>query len=1773
MKRFITLFISVVLVFLMAITSSAATIASVVAGVDTDMDRTVQVTVTYNSPEEAQESTLLVVKKGVSIVTAKSSDIRYIDQKEVKGSSVTYSFKMAKNDRVGEYDLYVGGTKVDAPESTVISFETNATVTIKFVNEDGEEIASRAMVATQMGDTIDLGAYVPDTITFGTSVYSKDATNPDTYEVTSSSDTISITYTYLMEKREKVTVNGISYDVVTENLIYNGDMSQTTTDGTYTAVAGWQGGYVNSSHKLLSERPYLSEGGGWRSTTDHHFIYTEATEDTLAYVTTPAVTTMTNSEQYPYKNDASENYMASVITSWMRDSRNMNSYLKAESGKQYYMSFEMKATSIPAAGVLNVVGFGAVTANGDSYSNSIPGTNGDIATLNHVADNSIERGRYVNSVNTWTKVEALADVRQNGYFVFQLGWAHEWGQVSLRNFKIFEVEPSATNKDVTITYTINGVAVKEKTETIDTSAVTMATFKEYYHRNNGDNVMYYAPEKKVSSDTTVEMTLLENSGNYSINDTIITDTAVYNVVSENLVPNGNFEYGMNGWYNRANTTPPESYSVTTNDKPAGVQRAAVSTGAGGATSTNSIKQAWKIEPGATYYYSLWVKAGDQWHGLGQSDSPATESQDIVANGGFGTSNTWVQNSGIFTATKNYLVFFEGWSTIGVSDVELYKIEEDDTQSAVTTIKFVDSGNEDVELANRVTVEGVIGSHIDLGDALLIPSLITYNNTLYAKDSSNPLSYTVKGNADVVKVTYSADKVETIESASATVIEGHLPVLPKTLKATTGAGMETTVKILSWDTTNLKVGQNTVYGVAEGTDVRATATVTVLEETFTLEDAVSRSDGAGTVVNFPLDLTGKFYIQFNFESSNIKNNWIYISKDGALWKAGQIGIGTNDDTTGSLKAQPVDSVIATLKAGTVYNMFVTGDASTDTYDLIVTNTETDEVLASVTNRDFRTASNAVNSINLCTNGGGEYTLSDIKVHAAQADIETYTVNAVSGSTALGQFKGLTTTAKKNGYNKQVIYPDTNVPHYDGYVFKNKTVSGTTVTLNYEEAKEGNFFDNVANDTPFVSLNMLGAHDAFTSGISTSGSKFDAAGILQGDSGSKAAYPTFGGNASSTTVNKSRAQSKDALTLLDSGVRYFDIRLSRSDKTAKAGLLNLATVQHTNSVFYTTHGLLSDEFKPIAYTIAQWAKEHPGEIIVLDFQEMWDATSSANSNGDSVAQSWRDLNALLEETGITDYVTINNNTDLSTVTYGSLTNNGEKAAIVLFGRATATNENIGKFILRGTTSTAFDGKMYSNYDKGGASVSSSGLAAAYIQSQVDHAYSQTGTVNEMYRVMQAISNTSNLINRASDDNTFIANAVTTNPTWLTTLPVIMVNDATVNTSKLLETLKSCNELMDVTLDYAIDGQVADSGKVGLMVGTLFTGGVKGAIYQGANGEYTVTEDLTGEVPVPYKGLITLSVVKNLKGYNVTIDGVTTVEYEKFTLPQTGVAYYNVKTQALYNPGEEILLTEDIELTGYVSLGVNMVMGAQVRIGDGVDEDGKISEGSGLRFITTVDYNDTLASLDMSIELEMGVEISAEDSESEPVKIKAEAWQIQDAVFTTAITNIAESNYNRRFTATPYIIVGGKTFYGEAVTRSIYQVSAGLLKNGYIGNDYSGEGQEEVSKRLLTVLNAYVNQTGVRLTLSDASESATLTPRTGDRLGAYTGEAFFTVGETTYSEGKYTVTLTAVGKSVIDVNKFNEYVRINNNNSQVREVTTITDNQDGTYTVVFDYGSLQN
>ncbi len=344
---------------------------------------------------------------------------------------------------------------------------------------------------------------------------------------------------------------------------------------------------------------------------------------------------------------------------------------------------------------------------------------------------------------------------------------------------------------------------------------------------------------------------------------------------------------------------------------------------------------------------------------------------------------------------------------------------------------------------------------------------------------------------------------------------------------------------------------------------------------------------------------------------------------------------------------------------------------------------------------------------------------------------------------------------------------------------------------------------------------------------------------------------------------------------------------------------------------------------------------------------------------------------------------------------------------------------------------------------------------------------------------------------------------------------------------------------------------------------------AVYEAVNGyfgeraEVTLLCDTAEDFTLDY-GVVTLITEGHEYSGTATVNG--------------GVLISDCKINAVC---ETEGTNEDETKYGYTSmpLGVEMVDGAQVRIGEGADEDGRISgEKSGLRFIAKVNQSDTLATLaygyydadkaDYAHGYQLGVKITAESGTGE-VLIPATLWQEEGAVFTVALTNLHENNYNRKFTANAYVAVEDVVFENnEGVVRSIYQVAAGLLNNGAGDAQYS-----EMSEALVDVLNAYVNQTGVRLTLSDSTADATLGVATGNAKGAYSGEAVFRVGDTTYSNGMYTVVLEAIGRSVINTKLFSDYVRINNNNSSVSPATTITDNGDRTYTITFDYADIHN
>ncbi len=297
--------------------------------------------------------------------------------------------------------------------------------------------------------------------------------------------------------------------------------------------------------------------------------------------------------------------------------------------------------------------------------------------------------------------------------------------------------------------------------------------------------------------------------------------------------------------------------------------------------------------------------------------------------------------------------------------------------------------------------------------------------------------------------------------------------------------------------------------------------------------------------------------------------------------------------------------------------------------------------------------------------------------------------------------------------------------------------------------------------------------------------------------------------------------------------------------------------------------------------------------------------------------------------------------------------------------------------------------------------------------------------------------------------------------------------------------------------------------------------------------------------------------------------------------------------YPLNEEFSVTGDADFSNAVLLGIGleMVDGAQVRVGQvQLEEGGKLDalSDSGLRFIATADYADTIIADE---NVEFGIKVMAE-ANSNPTYVKAEKFQNADnSVFTAAITKLNESNYNRKYTACAYALVPmhdgtEQEITVGSVTRSIYQVSVGILKNS--SADYDENLPYTVDDAVKEILGAYVNQTGIRLTYTtDGTMSARVTGN-----GAYTGDLFFNVTSSVNEDGSTAVTVTPLGESdgffnsVTIASWWKDYVRINNNNSVAVnyisdekiengvlsfkfDVVDYTFNQDDNVTVVSEVG----
>jgi len=185
------------------------------------------------------------------------------------------------------------------------------------------------------------------------------------------------------------------------------------------------------------------------------------------------------------------------------------------------------------------------------------------------------------------------------------------------------------------------------------------------------------------------------------------------------------------------------------------------------------------------------------------------------------------------------------------------------------------------------------------------------------------------------------------------------------------------------------------------------------------------------------------------------------------------------------------------------------------------------------------------------------------------------------------------------------------------------------------------ENLDNDSLAIEIAMLGAHDAFSSEINyfSSVDSYSADDIMKGIPG--AFLKGF-------IVRQSVTQTASPTKLLESGVRYLDIRLS-----------------YTDGVWETKHNYVSSVFENIALEITTFLDENDGEFLILDFQHI----HGIEYSNDEDYQLFYDM---LEEYGLIDYLYSSSNKPLNEITYGDLTTNNTLSRVIIIDKFEKANK---------------------------------------------------------------------------------------------------------------------------------------------------------------------------------------------------------------------------------------------------------------------------------------------------------------------------------------------------------------------------------------------------------------------------------------------------------------------------------------------------------------------
>ncbi|MBQ8002987.1 MAG: BNR-4 repeat-containing protein, partial [Clostridia bacterium] len=331
--------------------------------------------------------------------------------------------------------------------------------------------------------------------------------------------------------------------------------------------------------------------------------------------------------------------------------------------------------------------------------------NGDNST--HTVD------YYVNGEKVYTQDSLAGTISGFKSIQGHNGWWSNWSHIGFADLTISTVINSETTVEVSAVYTAGDRTVKTETKRYDSTKADSVTFPAFTYSANGENTLYTANAVTLSESDTVTMDAVANVGEYESGGVVAYEGTQYDVLTENLVPNSDFAYGLAGWYACSGNAATET-NFTVNDGSVTIKNG------GGSASDAALYRAWDVEVGKTYFLTFNTDTASEWARVTEDDIIAYAEDSTTINVLKGT-NTVVKgkNNLVFTATREYVrVNFAWCEGVTVSDFGLYEITEaeavidEDIKKVAPLADVVALEDDVVVLPSTVQVEGTLGSLVE-----------------------------------------------------------------------------------------------------------------------------------------------------------------------------------------------------------------------------------------------------------------------------------------------------------------------------------------------------------------------------------------------------------------------------------------------------------------------------------------------------------------------------------------------------------------------------------------------------------------------------------------------------------------------------------------------------------------------------------------------------------------------------------------------------------------------------------------------------------------------------------------------------------------------------------------------------------------------------------------------------------------------------------------------------------------------------------------------------